>query len=137
MKLLIAMSLLFTFSAQAGISETTLDCKMTSKSSCSKRVLKAFTELGCKPVPSSVKCYAPIDDPRHVYSADNNNRNFQFCYIDSQCTSPDIGNFGTVSCTGGKPNKTNSVDLKKIDSKLDLGVSVGLFRTPVTKLCID
>ena len=80
MKLLLAMTLLIAFSAQASISEITVNCTVKSKSSCSARVVKAFKELGCKPVTSSVKCYFPKDDPIHVYSEENNRNNkFQFC----------------------------------------------------------
>ena len=135
MKTLIAMSLLFSAYAHAGISETTIHCTTNSKGTCTQRTLNAFKKLGCSPVVNSVKCFTPQNDPRHVYS---DTKNFEFCYIDSECSDPGIHHmFGTLDCNGDRLNRSNSVNLKTVDSKLDLGVSVGLFRRPVTKLCID
>ncbi len=135
MKSLLALSLLLSASVYAGITETTIHCSVTSKATCKDRTLYAFKKLGCSPIANTVKCFTPQDDPRHVFSGD---RDFEFCYIDSECSEPDIHHmFGSLSCQGDRLNRTNSVDLKSIDSKLDLGVSVGLFRRMVTKLCVD
>lgn len=135
MKILIAMSLLFSIAAQAELNDTKVLCKRNNKSSCAEKTLNAFNKLGCSPIIDSVKCNDAATDPMINPSYAEELKGKDFCKVQSLCDEPRYENFGQITCDGASPNKTNSVNLKNVDSGITLTTSVGLFQRMVTTLC--
>ncbi len=135
MKLFIALSLLLSITAQAELNDTTVLCKRDTKLSCSARTLSAFYKLGCSPIADSIKCIDAATDPLLDPSYRKKMKGQEFCSIQSLCQEPTYGNFGQVSCDYVPTNKTNSVNLKSVDSEITLTTSVGLLQRMVTTLC--
>ncbi|MCO5143917.1 MAG: hypothetical protein M9962_12570 [Oligoflexia bacterium] len=136
MKILVLSLLLVLPSlSKAEVSEVSVLCKRDKKSDCTRRVLEAFQKLECSPDVQTVQCgdatKDPMIDPQEIRSLIGKD----LCQIQSECREPRYGNFGSVECSIGKKGRVKEVDLKSVDRGLSLTVSVGFFRSPVTKLC--